>query len=100
MVAFKFLSYAVFLAMLQKGSSGVQAQTSAPIHSLTTSRRSTVTSSVTLQTSTGAGANPFPTGVNFPPIGSLKQDFSPAGLQRLWDIVSSSINPHRYFQPK
>lgn len=25
--------------------------------------------------------------VRFPPVGSIPRDFSPAGLQRLWDIV-------------
>ncbi|KAF9560791.1 glycoside hydrolase [Agrocybe pediades] len=30
---------------------------------------------------------PNSSGVKFPPIGSVKKDFSPAGLERLWDIV-------------
>ena len=36
---------------------------------------------------------PTPTavGVSFPPVGSIPQDFSSKGLERLWDIVKSSI---------
>ena len=101
MVTFKFLYYAVFLAIIQTESSRVKAQMpSASTPSLTSFRRSTVTPSVALQTSSSAGANSFPTGVNFPPVGSLKQDFSPAGLEHLWDIVSSSYTLRRYCRLK
>ncbi|KAF8964495.1 glycoside hydrolase family 1 protein [Flammula alnicola] len=36
-----------------------------------------------------------PTGANFPPVGSIPQDFSPTGLQRLWDVVGP-VEPPPY----
>lgn len=36
-----------------------------------------------------------PTGVNFPRVGSIKQDFSPEGLERLWNIVRNIKSANR-----
>jgi hypothetical protein len=32
---------------------------------------------------------PVPSSGSLPPVGSIPRDFSPAGLQRLWDLVST-----------
>ncbi|KAF5310173.1 hypothetical protein D9619_010217 [Psilocybe cf. subviscida] len=45
------------------------------------------TATVALTTSAPTPTAVSSTGTNFPPVGSVKKDFSPAGLQRLWDIV-------------
>lgn len=39
--------------------------------------------------SAGSAATPLPLSASFPPVGSIPRDFSPQGLENLWNIVRS-----------
>ncbi|KAF9471973.1 glycoside hydrolase family 1 protein [Pholiota conissans] len=92
--AFQWLRAALLIAALQAHQSGVGAAQPPSSGQSRTSSGTTLPASTTVtDVSSSTSTVTVPTGVNFPPVGSLKQDFSAAGLERLWDIVGSVEPP-------
>ncbi|KAJ7267247.1 glycoside hydrolase superfamily [Mycena rebaudengoi] len=60
------------------------SSTHASSAALSTSRAPTAPPTTASTTSTSTAVSP---GTSFPPVGSIPRDFSPAGLERLWDLV-------------
>ncbi|KDR83279.1 hypothetical protein GALMADRAFT_152200 [Galerina marginata CBS 339.88] len=79
------LRYVLLTAILQRVAS--QATPAATQGVPAASSVQLTTAPPAAATLTPSVSTPNASGVKFPPVGSIPKDFSPAGLQKLWDIV-------------
>ncbi|KDR79471.1 hypothetical protein GALMADRAFT_223675 [Galerina marginata CBS 339.88] len=80
-----YLRYGLLAAVLQQAAS--QATPAATQGGPAASSVQLTAAPTPAASSAPSVSTPDANGVKFPPVGSVPRDFSPAGLQRLWDIV-------------
>ncbi|KAJ7613021.1 glycoside hydrolase superfamily [Roridomyces roridus] len=82
--ASKMYSKILLVALLVRVVGGAGVSSSKP--ALSTGASLTVSAASSASAMTTATSTPT-SGANFPPVGSIPKDFSPAGLEKLWDLV-------------
>ncbi|KAJ3901102.1 glycoside hydrolase superfamily [Lentinula edodes] len=76
-----------------EASSGAISTVSKSISGALNSAPSTITPAPTLTTAVGKSTPTIGTTASFPDVGSFPRDYSPSGLEKLWDVVGPVESP-------